>query len=63
MSYDLLIVFSSPFLTAPLEMVTLTTQHVYLMVYLIVTTNIDKICIVYRSYITIIKELSEKERG
>ena len=41
-SYDLLIVFSSPFLIAPLEMVTLTTNtQIYLMIYLIDITNID----------------------
>ena len=44
MIYDLLIVFSSHFLTAPLEMVSLTTSWIYLMIYLIYITNIDKIC-------------------
>ena len=44
MIYDLLIVFSSPFLTAPLEVVPLTTSRIYLMIYLIDITNIDKIC-------------------
>ena len=42
--YGLLIVFSSPFLTSPLEMVALTTSRIYLMIYLIDITNIDKIC-------------------
>ena len=31
MMYDLLIVFSSPSLTVPLEMVALTTKRIYLM--------------------------------
>ena len=44
MIYNLLIVFSFPFLTAPLEMVALTTKQVYLMINLINITNIDKIC-------------------
>ena len=43
MIYDLLIVFSSFFMTAPLELVALTTSHIYLMTYLIDITNIDKI--------------------
>ena len=43
MIYDLLIVFS-PFLTSPLEMVALTTLWIYLMIYSIDITNIDKIC-------------------
>ena len=29
---------------APLEMVTLTTSRIYLMIYLIDITNIDKMC-------------------
>ena len=41
--YDLLIVFS-PFVTAPFEMVALTTSRTYFMIYLIDITNIDKIC-------------------
>ena len=36
-------VFSSFFMTAPLEMVTLTTSWIYLMIYLKDVTNIDKI--------------------
>ena len=31
-------------MTAPLEMVALTTSRIYLMIYLIDITNIDKIC-------------------
>ena len=42
MIYDLLIIISSPFLNAPLEMVALTTAWIYLMIYLIDITNIDK---------------------
>ena len=34
MIYDLLIAFSSPFLTAPFEMVALTTSRIYLLTYL-----------------------------
>ena len=37
-------VFSSFFMTAPLEMVVLTTSWIYLMLYLIDITNIEKIC-------------------
>ena len=44
MIYDLLIVFSSFLMTAPLELVTLTTSQIYLMIYIIDITNIDKIC-------------------
>ena len=44
MIYDLLIVFSSFFMSAPLEMVALTTSRIYLMIYFIYVTNIDKIC-------------------
>ena len=44
MIYDLLIVFSSFYITAPLQMVALTTSWIYLMIYLINITNIDKIC-------------------
>ena len=44
MIYDLLIVFSSPFLSDPLEMITLTFSEINLMIYLIDITNIDKIC-------------------
>ena len=44
MIYDLFILFSSFFLTAPMEMVALTTSQIYLMLYLIDITNIDKIC-------------------
>ena len=43
MIYDLLIVFSF-FMTTPLDMVALTTSRIYLMIYLIDITNIDKIC-------------------
>ena len=32
------------FMTAPLEMFALTTSRIYLMIYLIDSTNIDKIC-------------------
>ena len=42
MSYELVIVFSSPFLTAHLEIVALTTSRIYLMIYLIDITNIYK---------------------
>ena len=44
MIYDLLIVFSSIFMTAPFEMVALTTSRIYLMMYLIDITDVDKIC-------------------
>ena len=44
MIYDLLIVFSSFYMTAPLEMVALTTSQILLLVYLIDITYIDKIC-------------------
>ena len=44
MIYNLLIAFSSFFMTAPFEMVALTTLQIYLMVYLVNITNIDKIC-------------------
>ena len=44
MIHDLLIVFSSFFMTAPLEMVALTTSRIYLMIYLIDITNIEKNC-------------------
>ena len=44
MIYDLLIVFSSFFMTAPLKMVALTTLRIHLMIYLTEVTNIDKIC-------------------
>ena len=46
MMYDLLIVFSSPFLTAALEIFILTTSQIYTMIYLIHVdiTNNDKIC-------------------
>ena len=44
MVYDLLIVFSSVFMTAPLELVALITSRIYLMIYLIDITNIDKVC-------------------
>ena len=37
-------VFSSFFMTAPLEIVALTTSRIHLMNYLIDVTNIDKIC-------------------
>ena len=37
-------VFSFFFMIAPLEMVALTTSCIYLMIYLIDVTNIDKIC-------------------
>ena len=43
MIFNLLIVFSSFFMTAPLE-IELTTSRIYLMIYLIDITNIDKIC-------------------
>ena len=37
--------FSPPFcMTVPLEMVALTTSRIYLMIYLIDITHIDKIC-------------------
>ena len=42
MIYDLLIVFSPSFMTEPLEMVALTTSRIYLMIYIIDITNIDK---------------------
>ena len=42
MIYDLLIV-NSFIMTAPLEIAALTTSQIYLMVYLIDITNIDKI--------------------
>ena len=42
--YDLTIVFSSFFMPAPLEMVALTTSHIYLMIYLLDITNMEKIC-------------------
>ena len=41
--YDLLIIFSYFFMTAPLEMVALTPSLIYIMIYLIYITNIDKI--------------------
>ena len=41
MIYDLLIVFSSFLMTATLEIVTLATSRIYLMIYLIDITNID----------------------
>ena len=44
MIYDLLLVFSSFIMTAPLDMVALTTSRIDLMIYLIDITNIDKIC-------------------
>ena len=44
MIYDLLIVLSSIFMTAPSEMVAFITSQIYLMIYLIDITNIDKIC-------------------
>ena len=44
MIYDLLINFSSLFLNAPLEMIVLTTSWIYVMIYLIDITNIEKIC-------------------
>ena len=44
MIYDQLTVFSSFFLTSPLEIVALSTSLIYLMIYLIDITNIDKIC-------------------
>ena len=44
MIYDLLIVFSSFFMTRPWEMVALTTSRIYLNIYSIDITNIDKIC-------------------
>ena len=44
MIYDLLIVFSSFFMTVPLEIVALTTSWIYLIIYLIDSTNIDKLC-------------------
>ena len=40
--YDLCPTYS--FLLAPLKMVTLTTSQIYLMIYLIDITHIDKIC-------------------
>ena len=43
MIYDLLIFLSPFFMTAPLEMVALTNLHIYLIVYLINITYIDKI--------------------
>ena len=44
--YDLSTTYSflSSFLTAPLEMATLITLRIYLMIYLIDITNIAKIC-------------------
>ena len=44
--YDLGPTFSFllPFLTAPLEMVALTTSEIYLMIYLMDVTSIDKTC-------------------
>ena len=40
--YDLLIVFSSFFMTVPLETVVLTTSKIYLMIYLIdITSTVD----------------------
>ena len=37
--------FSPPFyMTVPLEMVALTTSRIYLMIYVIDITHIDKIC-------------------
>ena len=44
MIYDLHIVFSTHFLTASLEIVALTTLRIYLMIFLVDITNIDKIC-------------------
>ena len=44
MIYDLLLFFSSPSLTAPFEMVALTTQRINIMTYLIAITNNGKIC-------------------
>ena len=41
-SYDLWPTYS--FLLAPLKMVALTTSRVYLMIYLIDITHVDKIC-------------------
>ena len=38
------LIFSSFFMTAPLEMVAFTTSGIYLMIYLIDIANIDKIC-------------------
>ena len=43
MIYVLLKVFSYFCLTAPLEMVALTTSRIHLMIYLIDITDIDKI--------------------
>ena len=37
-------VFASFFMGAPLGMVTLATSPIYLMIYLIDITNIDRIC-------------------
>ena len=42
--YDLLIVFSSFFMSVPLEMEALITSQIYLIIYLIDITNINKIC-------------------
>ena len=42
-SNDQIIVFSF-LMAAPLEMVALTTSRIYLMIFLINITNIDKIC-------------------
>ena len=44
MIYDLLIVFSSFFMTMTLEMVAFSTSRIYLIIYLIDITGIDKIC-------------------
>ena len=44
MIFDILIVFSFPFLTDPLKIVELTTSRIYLVIYLIDITHIDKIC-------------------
>ena len=44
MIYDLLIVFSTFFMTVALEIVALTTSRIYLMIHLINITDIDKIC-------------------
>ena len=44
MIYDLLIVFSYLFMTAPMEMVALTTLRIYLMINLKDINNTYKIC-------------------
>ena len=43
MIYDLLLVFSFFFIAAPLEMLALTTLRIYLVIYFLDITNIDKL--------------------